>query len=719
MTALSPQRGAHRPTLLLALVCLALGFSFVRNAGAEPRPPALATAAQVRSLTEADASGALPVRLQGIFMGQADPEGIAFVIQDETDCIYIQGPPEQVDGLCRGDVLAIEGTTTPGGFAPYVVASLVKKTGHGDVPPPAKVLLDDLNAGQMDAKWVEFTGIVRSVYPKEPSDNAPPPPGTRHMAPSEKAVKPQLPKSKLKIAAGSASVLVEIEGELDPAEYVDAEVRIRGLCFNLHNQNRQFVKPFVQMPKGTLPIVERRPSMQAFSGSPSPVASLMQFHQLSGQNGHRVHVHGVVVHHRPGSALWVRDKDRSLRVETTQIEPLQPGDEVDVLGFPARSEYSAVLEDAVFRKVSSQQAPAPVPLSDIGSALRGDADLVQLDGRLTEVLRFPDSLALTLEWNQTPVRALFYPKRPGAPLPDWQPGSIVRVVGVCSVKTDEASPLGGLWQPRAFQLLLRTPEDLAVLVPPPWWDSRRIIWVLTGFLVFSLGAVAAVMYASKRRIKEQEYRRAMAETEFAAILNERNRVAREVHDTLAQSLGAISLQLELVRTHAAEISTPARTHLGIAHKLARAALADARESIWNMRSQVLERCDLGGALEGILTQATEGTQIVPEMRIEGDRRRLPPVVENNLLRIGQEAITNACKHAQPGRIAVTLSFEGRQVRLRVEDDGVGFLVGAPSSGQRRSYGLVGMEERAELIGATVAIDSAPGKGTRVLVTVSV
>ena len=466
-------------------------------------------------------------------------------------------------------------------------------------------------------------------------------------------------------------------------------------------------------------MMERPPPEKPFNDQPHPVASLLQFDQLTGKHGHRVHIRGIVVHHRPGAVLWVRDRNRSLRVETTQIEPLQPGDEVDVLGFPALGDYSAVLNDAVFRKLSSQPPPSPHVLTDVSSALRNDADLVRLDARLTELRRFSDSVTLTLEWHQTSVQAqLHLPE--DAPLPtNWLLGSVVQVSGVCSVVTDEAGPLGGLWEPRSFQLLLRSPADLSVVQAPPWWTAERVVWILSAFLALTVAAVALVMLASRRRLKDQEHRRAMAETEFTAILSERNRVAREIHDTLSQSLGAISVQLELARGHANEISAPARTNLAAAHKLTRAALAEARESIWNMRSHVLEKGDLGEALEGILRQMTDGTGVTPGVRIEGDRRRLAPVVENNLLRIGQEAITNASKHGKPTRIDVTLTFDVRSIRLAVEDDGVGFVVGTVPAGERRSFGLVGMKERAELLGGTVVIDSAVGQGTRVMVVVSV
>jgi len=708
-----PRRFRRR--LAIAWLVVGAGRLMAENA---PAPAALTTAAQVRALSVEEARRGLPVRLRGVFMGPADPEGIAFVVQDETEGIYVQGPPELVAGVTRGDLLDIAGVSDPGGFAPYVAAHDIRKIGHGQIPESIPVTLDELNAGQMDAKWIEITGIVHSVEPIAPSDAAPPPPGTRYAAHAGQVARSPDPKVKMKLASGSAHVIVQISGQFNPAEYVDAEVRLRGLCFNLHNHNRQFVRPFVQVPRGVNVAIERTPPEKPFDSQPRPVASLLQFEQAAHRHGHRVHVRGIVVHHRPGTMLWVRDQDRSLRVESTQTDTLQPGDEVDVLGFPARGDYSAVLEDAVYRKISAQPAPAPHVLADVPNALRYDADLVQLEARLTDVRRFPDSLALTLEWRQTSVRAQMS-LSDDAPAPaHWLPGSVVRVAGVCSVVTEGTGPLGGLWEPSSFQLLLRSPADLAVIQPPPWWNAERIVWVLSGFLALSVGAVAVIMQASRRRLQDQERRRAMAEAEFAAILHERNRVAREIHDTLSQSLGAISVQLELTRTRAAEISAPARHHLATAHQLARAALAEARDSIWNMRSQVLEKCDLGEALDGILTRMTEGTGVTPHMRVEGERRRLPPLVENNLLRIGQEAITNASKHAQPARIDVTLTFNGRAVRLAVEDDGVGFASEAPPAGGRRTFGLVGIKERAELLGGTVEIKSAPGQGTRVVVSVS-
>lgn len=677
----------------------------------------LETATEVRMLTEHEASEAIPVVLNGVFMGDADPGGIAFILQDATAGIYIQAPAEQLRGICRGDLLQVKGVSNPGGFAPIVLANSVKKMGKGTIPPPLQVSVDELYEGQLDAQWVEFSGVVRSVEPKVQSDASPPPPGTLYELPDD-TPDASLSKYKLKLVSGLARVMVEVYGPIDPSAYVDAEVRLRGLCFNLHNRNRQYVKPFVQVPQGEPIMVEKAPGRIDFEGEPVPISRILRFSPQAEGNDRRVLLRGVVVYHRPGVGLWIRDGEDCLRIESKQEGVLRPGDVVDVLGFPVPGEYSSVLEDATFRIRTRGEFPHPTPIASVSDALHRDSDLVQLDALLMEVWPVHGGLELTLDWAGHAVRANLYQYSDNAIPEDWRPGSLVRVAGVCAVQTDEAGPLGGLWIPNSFQLLLRSTGDVVVTQPPPWWSAERIVWVLVVFLGLALLAIALVVWASRQRMKEQEYRRAMAEAEFSAILKERNRVAREIHDTLSQSLGSISMQLELARTHADDLDDQMRGYLGTAHKLTREALAEARSSIWNMRSHVLEKGDLGYALGRILDQLTQDSGVRATVNIRGDRRRLSPVIENNLLRIGQEAITNAVKHANARSVELSLSFEQRRVCLSVSDDGVGFCEGAEPSVQGHGFGLVGIRERVALIGGSVDIRSSPGHGTAVMVRVA-
>jgi signal transduction histidine kinase len=135
-----------------------------------------------------------------------------------------------------------------------------------------------------------------------------------------------------------------------------------------------------------------------------------------------------------------------------------------------------------------------------------------------------------------------------------------------------------------------------------------------------------------------------------------------------------------------------------------------------MRSHVLESNDLAGALTGILKQLSEGTGIQATIAVTGKARRLAPVVENNLLRVGQEAITNAARHAHASRIAVTLDFADEQFRLVVSDDGRGFNSAQPPPGDG-GFGLVGIRERAAQLKGDLNIRSAPGDGTEIRLSV--
>jgi len=263
---------------------------------------------------------------------------------------------------------------------------------------------------------------------------------------------------------------------------------------------------------------------------------------------------------------------------------------------------------------------------------------------------------------------------------------------------------------------LRSPADLVVVRASSWWTVQRVIWLLAVATVLSLAAVAAVMLAARRRLREEMMRRSMAEGEFTAILKERNRIAREIHDTLAQGLGAVSMQLELVKNQITAMPESLAQHIVTAHEIVRRSLADARNSIWNMRSQVLENGDLASALSGVLHQLADGTGVQGEVKVVGKPRRLPPVVENELLRIGQEAITNAMKYAGAKRIEVRLDFEEKEVHLSVRDDGRGFNAGQKFP-EKGGFGLVGMRERAGQLRGDLVVKSAPGEGTEITLSV--
>jgi ligand-binding sensor domain-containing protein/signal transduction histidine kinase len=206
---------------------------------------------------------------------------------------------------------------------------------------------------------------------------------------------------------------------------------------------------------------------------------------------------------------------------------------------------------------------------------------------------------------------------------------------------------------------------------------------------------------------------------FAAVLQERNRIARELHDNLAQEILGVSVQLEIVARLMNTSTEAARTHLDRARALVRSSIAEARRYVWDLRSQSLEERDLPTALAEMTRRLTAESGVQTQFQVGGTFRPLPPQVENNLLRIGQEAVNNAVRHAQARTIAVNLDFDARGVRLSVRDDGRGFDRQSQSNGSNGHFGLVSMRERAEEMGGSVQINSSPGEGSEVLVSVPI
>jgi signal transduction histidine kinase len=196
----------------------------------------------------------------------------------------------------------------------------------------------------------------------------------------------------------------------------------------------------------------------------------------------------------------------------------------------------------------------------------------------------------------------------------------------------------------------------------------------------------------------------------SAVVGERNRLAREVHDTLAQGLTGVIVQLEAAKESMAQSRpTNAAGHLERASELARESLQEARRSVKALRPLALEENGLSNALKGLVHSMTSDTPVTAELTVDGEPRPLPPEWENNLLRIGQEVLTNALRHSQATEFHGRLSFDHRAVSLHLRDNGVGFDV----EGRHEGFGLQGIRERAETMGGELAIQSEKGKGTSI------
>jgi PAS domain S-box-containing protein len=207
-----------------------------------------------------------------------------------------------------------------------------------------------------------------------------------------------------------------------------------------------------------------------------------------------------------------------------------------------------------------------------------------------------------------------------------------------------------------------------------------------------------------------------AQSRQSAVMAERNRMAREIHDTLAQGFTGVIVQLEA----AEEAISQGRTsevpaHLEHAGELARESLREARRSVLALRPSALEGNPLGAALTDLVAKMTSGTAVEAKLTVDGEPRELPAEWENNLLRIGQEVLTNALRHAHPTEFQVRLLFAADEITLHLHDNGCGF---DPMEGHE-GFGLQGIRERTEAMGGKFTIASAKSQGVTISIVLPI
>lgn len=227
---------------------------------------------------------------------------------------------------------------------------------------------------------------------------------------------------------------------------------------------------------------------------------------------------------------------------------------------------------------------------------------------------------------------------------------------------------------------------------------------------FSAGEIDLAQALANQAMLAIQVTRLSALNRETAVIAERNRMARDIHDTVAQTLTGIVVQLEAAEESSAR-GNDASPNLGRARELARMGLREARASVRALRPHAEN--PLAVALPALISRMTSGTGVSGSFSVKGNPRRLPADFEEHLLRIGQEALTNSLRHAKATRFDVRVEFNANRVELELSDDGCGFCMQERHEG----FGLVGMRERIGFLRGRLNLESAPGAGTRILISV--
>ncbi len=713
----------------------------------------LTNVAAIMSLTHDQATQSIRISITGV-VTLAEPtwRGMFFV-QDSTGGVFVNNTNTRP---AVGDVVQVTGVSHAGGFAPDIISPKWKKLGTAPLPEPKPVSVERLMSGAEDGNRVEVSGIVRFAR----ADG--------------KLI-------LLEVAAGGYRFRAHPRGStnLEPNSLIGATVRVRGTAAASFNRElRQILGVNIYMPQESDFIVEHLPGTAI---SDLPLASLraiLQYHR-NDSDELRIRIRGVVTYQRPGQDIFLQDETDGLQVRYRQTNRFAPGEIVEAVGFPVMDRNLPVLEDAILirtKKPAGRIVSRDTTIQELRLVLH-HGDMISLKGRLLDrslrPLRVDNSTSnapveniLTLQCSNYLVSVAAPATKTFAGLADIPVGSTLEVSGLCLLQSTGVKGTPNTGQGvnlEAVQILLPEMASIRILQRPSWWTAQRLLTGLGILIGMSMiGAAWALMILRKnselkssiaekikaqdelqkghdllesrveertRELKFEMGARKEVEVRFEATVAERTRIAQELHDTLLQGFTGIGLKLDVVMNSLPRSLADTKEQLQRILEQSDEYLVEARRAVWELRSPSLEKSgELSKALMKVSERALHGSGLRSHFKTNGDACPLAPVVEDNFLRICEEAVRNAVKHARATKVDVHLDYSSDEVRLRIRDDGCGFNPHGPDASKAGHYGpdaskaghfgLVGIRERAKSIAGNLSLKSHPGQGTEILVSVS-
>ena len=459
------KRRSSRTLHSLAFVSLFFATGIARAAtqsGNTPlnRLPTLTTARQAHDLPLDAAAHAYPVHLKAVvtyYDPYIDSRHTALFVHDSTGSIFITLARPSPVPLIPGTLIEVTGVSAAGDFASIVGNASARVIGRSHVPAEAKAVgLSQMLTGAYDGQWVEVEGVVRSVEESGKNIN-------------------------LEVATSEGSIIATSlkQADADYVSLIDAKIRLHANEAPQFNHHRQMTGVRLLFPDIAQVKIEEPAGVDPFASPTLRLDRLLRFTPNLAFR-HRVHVRGRVSLYWPGRSICIQDADHGLCVESIQTADVQEGDTVDLIGFPVINGLSPTLTDARFRTVSHGPPSAASPIS-AEAALRGDSDgkLVQISGTLIGTDRAAKDPTIVLESGGFLFPVVLPRNSRAAATPVWEEGSVLRVLGICSVNLD---PNKKIWEgssiPASFRILSRSPGDLVVTQSPSWWTAAHLLPVL-------------------------------------------------------------------------------------------------------------------------------------------------------------------------------------------------------------------------------------------------
>lgn len=459
---------------LLRLVILSWGVGVAVGQPAPSVSPQVITSVDAIRRLKADPSQAptpLHVRAVVTYYDSVAPN---LFVQDDTGGVWVDLRGLKDPPPTPGQLLDITGVVGPG-FSPDIASPKWKVLGSASMPKPAVLSYEQAATGRFDSQWAQMEGVVRS-FAQQTEGN--------------------VLVIDVITPTGAFKVRIPDYHARFPMQLVDAKVQFAGVCASAFNQRNQFVAVHMMVPNIANATVIQAPPKDQFA---IPTQSIDQIGRFSAQAAdvHRVKVRGIITALFPNRGLYVMDATGGLYAESQDGYTGGAGDEVEVVGFPASGNYSTILRSASFGPTGKHQSIVPASI-DAKTALTGgyDARLVTIAGTVEAVNLTRSSYTLVLQSDDHINFTARFAVRPNPPSTPPAKDSKLALTGICSIKTDENG------NPSAFEIVLRSPQDIALLSSPPWLTGGRAALILSAVGLITAAVFGWVLFL-RRRVRSQ------------------------------------------------------------------------------------------------------------------------------------------------------------------------------------------------------------------------
>jgi signal transduction histidine kinase len=677
--------------LATALVAAAQSPAPTPPASGTPQVAPLTTAAQVLRLAPEQAQASPPVRIRGV-VTYYEPGQLLFV-QDETAGIFVYHTSNRLS-LQPGQGVVVTGLAEQGRYSPIIASPTFELLSTAPTVRPESVSLSQVYLGGLDAQWVELTGVVR----------------TERVVDGRLRVEVADPPHRL-------SVWIPSFDGYEHQPLAGALVRVRGVV-GVGVNARQQAEGF-QLFANTLADIQvlRPPPADPFSAPLWRMRDLRGSAARTGLTG-CVRVRGVATL-QSGHTLFLQDSTGGVEVETeTPMEEVSLGQAVEAVGYLGPVLEAPQLEDAVLHKLQTN-APPPAARPTPEELFQGlhHAELVEVEAQFLGLANSSSNrLTLALEADNHLLTAQVQALGAEGALRALKPGSRVQLRGVCRSQRSSGT------EPKVA-LLLSSAADLKVVAPPAGTAGLGMPALAAAALLTSAGLAWALWFIQKQRrrtaslLQSQvtlQAEMSQGEEQLRRSLEERERIARDLHDDIIQSIYAVGLNLEDCRRVVSRSPAQVEPRLASAIENLNKTIRSVRSFIAGLEPKVLNGREFKTALKSLaLTSGESAAQFQLEVDATA-ANGLTSGQATQLLHIAKEAMSNSLRHAQASNITVSLLPVPAGVCLEIRDDGSGFEPEAP---KHTGQGLRNMNARARDIGAELKIVSAPEQGCRIIVVV--